>query len=95
MLIKERLSIEDIIAIKPAVADFGVCEFLVEELLAEEGVWVKLDSDPDPDGLGDAHASVMGITKRRVDWLRDLALKRIVKVPGPEKPDDRLQPAAT
>ena len=30
MLIKERLSIEDIVAIKPAVADFGVCEFLVE-----------------------------------------------------------------
>ena len=91
MIIKERLSIEGIIAIKPHVAPFAVCEFLVEELVAADGVWVKLDFDPD--GFGDAHVSVMGITKRRVDWLRDLALRRIVKAPGPEKPDDRLTAA--
>jgi hypothetical protein len=87
MLIAERLTIEQIIAVKPAVAAFGVCEFSGEELVAEDGVWVKLDRDPD---FGDAHVSVMGITKRRVDWLRDLALRRIAKAPGPEKPGERL-----
>lgn len=87
MLIAERLTIEQIIAVKPAVAAFGVCEFAVEELVAETGVWVKLDPDPD---FGDAHVSVMGITKRRVDWLRDLAVRAIVKVPGPAKPDERI-----
>jgi hypothetical protein len=73
---------------KPHLQPFAVCELVVEELLTEEGVWVMQDPDDD---FGDAHALIMGITKRRIDWLRDLARKRIVKFPGPAKRDDRVQ----
>ena len=86
MLLTERISMAEIFRRKPALQPFAVCEFSIEELIVEPGVWVWPDHDED---YGDAHVLVMGITKGRVDWLRALALKRIVKYPGPAKPDDR------
>lgn len=88
MLVKERITIPRIFEIQPAIREFGVCEFSIEELLVEDGVWVKVDDDED---FGDAHVLVIGITKRLVDWLRELAIKRIVKKPGPAKPALREQ----
>lgn len=86
MLLKDKISMAEIVRRKPALEPFAVCEFAIEELRAEQGVWVKPDHD---EVFGDAHVLVMGITKRRIDWLRDLALKRIVKYPAPAKPDPR------
>jgi hypothetical protein len=83
MVVAERLSIAEMFTRKPKLGPFAVCEFVIEELRAEDGVWVTPDPDED---FGDAHALVMGITKRRIDWLRDLAVQRIVKYPEPMKP---------
>ena len=87
MIWKERMPMHEVFTKKPSLRPFGVCEFAVEELVAEDGVWAMEDVDDD---FGDAHHLVMGITKRRVDWLRELAIKRIVKFPDPAKPADRL-----
>ena len=43
---------------------------------------VSVMEDPGDD-FGAAHIIVMGITKRRVDWLCELARRQIVKLPEP------------
>ena len=84
MVVAERLSLAGIFARKPKLEPFAACEFVIEELRAEPDVWVMADFDED---FGDAHAMVMGITKRRIDWLRALAVQRIVKYPAAMKPN--------
>lgn len=86
VLIKERISVDAIFRIKPRLKDFAVCELVIEELLQDRDVWVKLDPDDDWGEAREAHALIMGITKRRIDWLRELGIKLIVKTPGPAKP---------
>ena len=82
MLRSDRITPEDIFHRKPNLKEFAICGILVADLIADGDVWVE--SDPDDD-FGDAHALVMGITKRRIDWLRDLGARRIIKRPGPAK----------
>jgi hypothetical protein len=88
MLLKERISIERIFEIKPRLRNFAVCELSVEELLVDDGVWVKLEPDEEWGDARDAHVLVIGITKRRVDWLRELGMRNVVKPPGPPQPDE-------
>ncbi|HEX9818596.1 MAG TPA: hypothetical protein VGD07_03180 [Methylomirabilota bacterium] len=68
---------------KPALKDFAVCEIVIADLLEDADVWVMEDHDDD---FGDAHVLIMGISKRRVDWLCALGSRRIVKYPAPAKP---------
>jgi hypothetical protein len=83
MVRSDRITPDGIFEKKPTLANFAVCEISIEDLLADKDVWVIEDPDED---FGDAHVIVMGITKRRVDWLCDLASRRIIKQPGAAKP---------
>lgn len=86
MLVAQRITPEQIFAIKPWLQEFAICEIVIEALHQERDVWVKLDPDDDWGDAREAHVLVMNITKRRVDWLRDLGRQRIVKLPGPPGP---------
>ena len=83
MLRSDRITLEGIFQRKPNLKEFAVCEILVADLIADRDVWIEVDPDDD---FGDAHVLVMGITKRRIDWLRDLGARRIINRPGPAKP---------
>ncbi len=86
MLIAQRITPERIFEMKPKLKPFAIREISVENLLPEAGVWVMLDPDDDWGDARDAHVLVMGITKRRVDWLWEFGCRQIIKYPDAARP---------